>query len=46
MVDVLLGAVVLVNAWMLSARTTPLFPIDRLRARSRTVEDRGDVSNL
>jgi len=46
MIDVLLGAVVLLNAWLLSTRTTPLFPIDRLRARTRAVEDRGDVSKL
>jgi len=46
MIDVLLGTVVLLNAWLLSTRTTPLFQINRLRARTRAVEDKGDVSNL
>jgi hypothetical protein len=46
MIDVLLGAVVLLNAWLLSTRTTPLFPISRLRARMRTDEDGNHVSKL
>ena len=46
MIDILLGTVVLLNAWLLSTRTTPLFQINRLRARTRAVEDKGDVSNL
>jgi hypothetical protein len=46
MIDVLLGGVVLLNAWLLSARTTPLFPLGRLLARMRTTEHGNNVSTL
>jgi hypothetical protein len=45
-VDVLLGAAVLLNAWLLSTLTTPLFPIGLLRTRTRTAKHKDDVSNL
>jgi len=41
-VDVLLGAAVMLNAWLLSSRTTPLFPINR----KRKAKHKDNVSNL
>jgi hypothetical protein len=37
-IDVFLGTAVLLDAWLLSSLTVPLFPLNRLKARSSTPE--------